>query len=383
MHTIKAWLRARIPALTRRDAIIAQQQEEIDRLTLAVASRSARIKTLDRRLRDEKAQAQETRERLQRSTSRPSFRREVLSLRNAQRLVRTIDTEYLTAFSQIPHKLRNYHLAGSHGVRTPEVLAVWSSLEEIDLSSMPEEFVLKADGGAGGISVFLLRRGPAGSFESLDGSHQITLEEIKARLTELGPRRARPPFFAERVLRVHASAGPIPEDVKIYTVYGEVLQVLLRRVGTHGDRSSIRYRYLTEDREDLGQADRFRTMDHALPVPAGFDEMTHIARHLSRAVGVPFCRVDLYDTPEGPTLGEITRAPGGDHFYSKRHDRQMGAAVVAAQIRLAQDLARGRPPGALFGTVDHEDPYRTVALPEQLSNPRDWPVHTVPCGRWC
>lgn len=383
MQKARTWLRSRIPAIARRDAIIQRQQQQIDRLSRQLSSRSARVETLERRLRREQTRAEETRERLLRSTGRPSFRREVLSLRNAQRIVRTTDPEYLTAFSQIPHKLRNYRLAASHGVRTPDVLAVWSSLDEIDLTSMPEEFVLKADGGAGGISVYLLRRGAEGSFESLDGSHRVTLGEIKARLTELGPRRARPPFFAERVLDVHASAGVVPEDVKIYTAYGEVLQVLLRRVGTHRDPSTLRFRYLTADREDLGQADRFRTMDHDLPIPHGFDEMTQIARHLSRAVGVPFCRVDMYDTPGGPTIGEITRAPGGDHFYSKRHDRQMGAAVVAARIRLAQDLVRGRPPGALFGAVAHTDLYRDVDLPAEISNPRDWPVHTVPCGTWC
>lgn len=383
MQKAKTWLRSRIPAIARRDAIIQRQREQIDRLTRKVESRSAQIKALDRRLRQEQAQAQETRERLLRSTGRPSFRREVLSLRNAQRIVRTVDAEYLTPFSQIPHKLRNYHLAVSHGVRTPEVLAVWSSVEEIDLTAMPGEFVLKADGGAGGVSVFLLRRASSGVFESLDGSQRLTLAQIKARFVELGPRRARPPFFAEEVLDVHASAGAIPEDVKIYTAYGEVLQVMLRRVGTHRDPASIRYRYLTEDREDLGQADRFRTMDHDLPVPQGFDDMTGIARHLSRAAGVPFCRVDLYDTPGEPTLGEITRAPGGDHFYSRRHDRQMGAAVVAAQIRLEQDLVRGRPSGALFGTIAQPDPYGAVTLPPEISNPRDWPVHTIPCGRWC
>src|SRR5699024_3418748 len=90
--------------------------------------------------------------------SLPSFRREILSLRTQTRHARMSDPDSRTPLRQIPNKLRNYQLAQSHGIRIPQILELCPDAGSIDLATMPDKFVLKSNGGAGGQGVFPLQR---------------------------------------------------------------------------------------------------------------------------------------------------------------------------------------------------------------------------------
>src|SRR5699024_2027400 len=126
---------------------------------------------------------------------------------------------------------------------------VWGTAAQIELSGLPDEFVLKSDGGAGGRGVLPLRRvGPdryrltGGSTDgtgSTDGPPDLTgADVVEHYRTE---RRVEGPFFAEAMLARPGVDG-LPDDIKIYACYGEVGQVLLRRMDVHADLSRARYR---------------------------------------------------------------------------------------------------------------------------------------------
>src|SRR5690606_19877503 len=91
---------------------------------------------------------------------------------------------------------------------------------------------------------------------------------------------------------------------------------------------------------------------------------------LSTVAPFPFLRVDLYDTPRGVVIGELTMAPGGPQRYSARHDRHLGDLFERAEARLHQDLYDGRPYAFLYGNepTDH--------LPEVRHAP------DAPLARW-
>lgn len=209
----------------------------------------------------------------------------------------------------------------------------------------------------------------------------LTTGEIKEHFS--GRSSLGGPYFVEELLRQEGLGGALPDDVKVYTFYGHVGHVLLRRPTEHGRIATMNYRYVAEDGTDLGPniAPRQR-INPSIPLPANFERITAIARHLSSAVPLPFIRVDVYDTVDGPVLGELTRTPGGRQFYREDHDALLGSLWDEARIRVEVDIQAGRPPFTLHGLVPATNPY----LPDHFSHradPDGWVVHRTACDHWC
>lgn len=312
---------------------------------------------------------------LDRASYRQSLRQHVRTFRAEHRLRATARSAAL----QLPYKLRNIEFAASHGIGVPEVFAVWPDIDSIDLHRLPQSFVLKADGGAGSVAVFPLRRLDAGRYEMVGGTGHLTQEEVQERLRSLG-RNARAPYLAEELLH-GADGGPIPHDVKCYMFYGQVGQILVRKVGRHGRASTIRVKFVDEHGADFGEVAVGRPHDPSIAVPGSLPRMVEAARHLSRAVGLPFCRVDLYDTSRGIVLGEITRAPsGGNERFVEAHDELLGRRWIEADARLTADLSAGRPFGPLFGTAAD---LRLYPPSDKPRSPAGFGRNVVDCSQWC
>lgn len=244
-------------------------------------------------------------------------------------------------------KLHNYEVARSHGVSTPQVLGVWPTAADIDFDSLPEEFVLKSNGGSTGRGVLPLQRTATG-FALIDGTREYTAATIVEHYA--GARGARPPFFAETMLP--GAYERLPDDVKIFSFYGEVAFVLVRRMPVHADTTQARVRMLGADGVDLGVVQRGRHYDTTLEPPLHLGLMVDVATVLSEAVPVPFVRVDLYDFGDGVALGELTPLPGDSDSFTREWDAKLGERYDRAEARLQVDLGQGRPFAALYGPHD-------------------------------
>lgn len=256
---------------------------------------------------------------------------------------------------ELMHKLKAYRFAESHGVRVPEVLAVWSDLDEIDWDALPEAFVLKSAGGFSSLGVYPLRRVPGG-FQVVGQSTVRTPEDITAALRRnAATRRIRAPYFVEALLEEHDQPGVLPTDHKLYAFYGEVGHVLLRRMTQHGNTRLAHWQYLDREGVDLGDVAEGRTVNPDLPAPPNLAQMVQIAERLSLAVPTPMIRVDLYNTSQGICLGEFTIMPGGQQQYRADHDAMLGRLWEQAAARLQRDLSNGRS----FALLRGEHPVRT------------------------
>lgn len=138
--------------------------------------------------------------------------------------------------------------------------------------------------------------------------------------------------------------------MKVYAFYGEIGQVLLRRVTKYGLADSVAWRYLRADGTDLGDIAFERTTSTDVPVPEDFDDLLDVATLLSKAVALPFVRVDLYSTQRGVVFGELTANPDGAKArYPRWYDQQLGELWEDAEVRLAADIRQGRPPTNIYG----------------------------------
>ncbi|WP_460748567.1 ATP-grasp fold amidoligase family protein [Myceligenerans cantabricum] len=236
-------------------------------------------------------------------------------------------------------KLRGKALVQGLDVALPAIYRTWAAIGEIELSGLPEAFVLKSAGGATSHGVLPLRREGA-AYRLISTDQVLGREDVVEHFRRKAAKgRTLAPYFAEEFL-TGLSGSEILEDVKVYAFYGEIGQVLLRSVGSHGDATSVRYRYVDENGADLGAISRWRLVDPAVPIPGSLPEMVEIARRLSRAAGVPFVRVDLYETDRGVVFGEFTPRPGGQQDYVPDHDRKLGEMWERARLRLDADVAR-------------------------------------------
>ena len=378
----------RLPGVGWRTEKLEQRARQVQKLRAELEARDAEISGLRSTVRKERAARQLAEERLAmdrpefgKTTPPPSFRRNLINLRRDVEALRKFDREVYHPVLQIPRKLRTYRLAASHGIAVPEVLGVWDALDLIDLSGLPDQFVLKSDGGAGGHGVFPLRRIDEDRFALIGGDEVHTrdslIERFQAKTSLFGP------WFAEGFLVQREAAEEIPDDIKIYASYGEVTMLLLRRMPVHANLRSARYRYVDARGVDLGSdIAPGHTIDETIQLPQPFEEFVTAAQHLSRAVALPFIRVDIYDTVDGPVLGELTRAPGGQQSYRRDHDIAMGLAWDEAQWRLDMDVIDGRPLRNLHGL--HPAPsYYPEGHRSHSDEPRGWAMVRADCSQWC
>lgn len=357
----------------RAEELIAARDDKIARLRRKVARETAARKRAQQWLATDRPERMDS--------APPSFRRNLIELRRTMEDLRPLDPEAFHPARQIPRKLRNYRLAASHGVAVPQVLGVWAREADIDLSGLPETFVLKSDVGAGGNAVFPLRRVDTDRFAVIGAEEVLSGSQLRERLV------ARPsaggPFFAESFLQQRVPTVEIPDDVKIYANYGEVSMVMVRQMPVHANLDHARYRYTNARGEDLGEdiAPGAR-IDSSIPLPEPLEDFVRVAEHLSKALAVPFIRVDIYDTVDGPVLGELTRAPGGRQRYRRDQDIAMGRVWDRARWRLDLDVLDGRPLRNLHGLHPAPNLYPQGHVSHQ-EDPRGWGVVTADCRQWC
>ncbi|MEU4207413.1 ATP-grasp fold amidoligase family protein [Rothia terrae] len=279
----------------------------------------------------------------------------------------------------IPQKLRIYEFAASHGIQTPKIYKSYLHLNEVDLDELPDKFVLKSDGGASSEGVLPLRRIGKDSYQRVDGHKTFTGEEVIDFFRQAQKKgTAYGVFFAEELLE-QTDGNPIPDDIKIYTMFDAVSHVHLRRVDEHGSVGRSRSRYLSADKEDLGDINPLHAIDSSVPIPDNFDELCEIALHLTRAIGLSFVRIDLYNTTRGIVLGEITRGPGPASMYIAPFDAEVGKKWLIAEARQTLEYQAGRPVGNLWGDQEYLNLY--PAHSEYARQNRL--LKKISCSDWC
>lgn len=397
----RAALSAHLPSPVRRiRRRLRRRAEEEARMQGKLDRELKRTAQLRVRVRDAEEQNQELRVSLQKEQeaheqlrsllapnvvntnqgSPASFRRHLLDLRRGTRSLPALDSDARHPLRQIPRKLRNYQLAASHSVQVPEVYRVWGDLEDLNLDDLPDSFVIKSDRGAGGRGVLPLHRVDDGMLQLVGGTKTFSTETVVKHLSH---KSLGSPFFAEEIL-VQPDGGDLPEDIKFYMFYGEVGHVMLRRMPQHADLSQARFGFFDEEGRALpDDVSTSRKVDTSIEPPARLAEFVEIARHLSRAVAIPFVRVDVYDTVRGPVFGELTRAPGGKQFYRDDHDRRMGEMWDRAQFRLDLDVVAGRPFRNLHGEHAADSLYPSGYEAPGSSVVIDQTPPTTPCTTWC
>jgi hypothetical protein len=248
-----------------------------------------------------------------------------------------------------------YDLARSHGIDVPEQFGQWRRPDDIPWDDLPDHVVIKSAFAAAARGVFPLRRSADG-WDVLGSSTTTSAELVEDLNRRRKKGQIRGPFGAEEFL--DGGNGELPIDVRTYAFYGHVPFVLLRRPGAHGDLDTARFRPVdpngadlidVEDYPVLADPDVDRTqlprelavLDPTIPVPKNLAEIVDTAQRFSKAIRLPFARVDLYGIDGRVVFGEVTPRPGGRQWLGPELDVMLGDAWEHAEARLRRDVADG------------------------------------------
>ena len=211
-------------------------------------------------------------------------------------------------------------------------LGVWTSFDEIDFDTLPNQFVLKCTHDSGGLVI-------------CKDKGELDLNEAKSKISkclkknfywsgrEWPYKNVKPRIIAEQYMedsnvRDNAQLSASTSGLLDYKFYCFDVEPKFLYVAFANIRNGIKKDMLSFF--DLNwNTTKFYRKDHEqlpfkLEKPSKFEEMLDIAKKLSR--GIPFVRVDLYLLNGNVYFSELTFHPGGGFgpFYPEEWERKIG-----------------------------------------------------------
>lgn len=247
-------------------------------------------------------------------------------------------------------KLAGYSFAQSHGLRIPVLHGLWDEPEDIGWDELPDRTVIKPHTGHHSHGVFPLRR-HADEWTVVTRTEPTSPTAVAERLRRLTDEgKISGPYFAEE-LYGGGEDDVLPMDVRVFTFYGEVGLVNVRKSSDHGNSAGVSVSRFLED----GTPGPVHPLhDDSITPPANLEELVAVAKRLSLAIPRPFVRVDLYDIDGDVAFGELTRRPGGSQDLGTATDRRLGELWEKAQARLFSDLIDGASFSLSYGPEPRE-----------------------------
>lgn len=177
------------------------------------------------------------------------------------------------------------------------LLGVWNCFDEIDFSTLPDQFVLKPTHTSG--DVFICRDKSAIDFGALKQKVDGWMRrEYYWLFRELPYKGIKPRILAEKLMV--DESGTELKDYKFFCFDGEPKALFIAT-----DRPfDTRFDFFDMDFRHLPFTNGHPNADRALQKPVGFNEMQRIAAELSK--GFVHIRVDLYDINGKIYFGELT-----------------------------------------------------------------------------
>lgn len=222
------------------------------------------------------------------------------------------------------------------GINTPCILQI-DLFEKIDFQKLPEFFVLKPSFASTSIGVYLLQKVGNNFFDILS-KIEYTQEDLKLKCSIIaeryfGENNTRATFIVEELL-VDANGKAPPDDIRFYAFQGEI-GLILKEDHMTGDRVESMYfdgnfSPFTDLSNRYSIAESAKNVEVIIDaiVPENHKALLNVAKRISMAVPTAFARIDLYDTPKGIYLGEVTLTPGT--FYYK--NRKLMSEIEAARL---------------------------------------------------
>ena len=213
------------------------------------------------------------------------------------------------------------------------LLAVFETLDDLDLARLPEACVIKATHGSGH-NVFLRDKRTANP-EALRHQFRQWMSQNHYYLSrEPQYREIKPRLIVEQLIT--GPDGKIPMDFKLHCFHGavEAIQVDIDRFRDHRKNFyDVHWQLLPFTWSWWGPNGPLWPQGRAVEKPPQLEEMIAVARTLS--MEFDYVRVDLYNCQEKVYFGELTLHHGGgwERFDPPSWDLYFGSKLDLGRAR--------------------------------------------------
>ena len=206
--------------------------------------------------------------------------------------------------------------------------SMWERAEDIDISELPDRFVLKTNHDCGGIAICHDR----GTFD-LEAAKKKLAKHMKTnyfwRTREWPYKDVEPCIFAEEYLDPNKPGGDL-YDYKLFRFTdGRLVTLGITDRYTDGALSET---FFDEEWHALPIGEGGHPTKPELAKPEAFEQMRELAGKLGE--GMPFVRVDFYESNGGLYFGELTFYPnsGFEQFDPDKWDVTFGSWIDLTDI---------------------------------------------------
>lgn len=202
------------------------------------------------------------------------------------------------------HEVKSYVSATVGPDYVVPTLGVWDAVEDIDVRTLPSQFVLKCTHDSGGILI-VKDRDRIDLDDGLRELDKALKRDFYSEAREFPYKHVRPRVIAEPLL-LDSISGDL-RDYKFLCFNGKVRAMLIAAGRSSGDP---RFAYFDADFRSLPFARAGYPSPRTLPPkPEHFEEMIELAERLSSPF--PHVRVDFYQVDGQVLVGELTFTPDG------------------------------------------------------------------------
>lgn len=223
------------------------------------------------------------------------------------RNTKMLEDATLAHWQDVPHwqrKLSNKNnarvFARAQGCQVADLYWKGRDLNELDIHSLPSQYVIRPTIGHGSKGVYIMDDG-LNHFDQ----KRYTPDQILERLQQALDKNPDLEFLFEEFVQTEDGRYTIPNDFKFLCFNGVVASIaVIDRVSP-----KVGYSYFYDE-----QWNKMKRLHHLYPgrdepaKPACFDDMLEQAKTLSKAYGI-FVRIDFFATSKGAVFCEFTPTP--------------------------------------------------------------------------
>lgn len=203
-------------------------------------------------------------------------------------------------------------------------LGVWESLDEIDFNALPDRYVLKCTHDSGGLAICRDRA----TFNVCAARRKIGRSLSRNYYwsgREWPYRDVKPRIIAEEYLDAGNGVADLV-DYKFYCFGGEPRFLYVSQGLEHHETARISFLNIDWTFAPYARAD-YKPFDELPACPSRYEEMLVLSRKL--AAGIPFVRVDLYESSGRVFFSEMTFSPNAGFcpFDPVDADRAIGEMI--------------------------------------------------------
>lgn len=221
-----------------------------------------------------------------------------------------------------------------------EVYYIWDKLPEFDdfAAKLPKTCVVKTSHTGGSEGVFIIRDKDTADLRAIySGLSKSLADDYGRRTSQLQYIGIPPRVIVEKLLYNDNDPEAPLDDYKFFCINGEpdtINAITERDVAAHS--CVVEYYNTAMERYDWGPQNGKKL----IPAPQNLERMLKVARDLS--AGLPFVRVDLYESNGKIVFGEMTLTPGFTYFIATYGDKVLrwGERTDISGIRRIQEIPK-------------------------------------------